>query len=32
LHTDMTQLGGLAAIYVGIYVVLSWFVFSDKEF
>jgi len=32
LHTDMTQLGGLAVIYVGIYVVLSWFVFSDKEF
>lgn len=32
LQTDMAQLGGLAAMYIGIYVVLSWFVFSDKEF
>ena len=32
LHTDMAQLGGVAALYIGIYVVLSWFVFSDKEF
>lgn len=32
LQADMIQLGGLTAIYVGIYVVLSWFVFSDKEF
>lgn len=32
LHTDMAQLGGFAVIYIGIYVVLSWFVFSDKEF
>lgn len=32
LHTDMAQLGGIAAVYIGIYVVLSWFVFSDKEF
>ncbi len=32
LHTDMAQLGGFAALYIGIYVVLSWFVFSDKEF
>jgi len=32
LASDMWQLGGLTAMYVGIYVVLSWFVFSDKEF
>ena len=32
LPSDMWQLGGLTAMYVGIYVVLSWFVFSDKEF
>ena len=25
------KLGGITAIYVGIYTVLSWFVFSDKE-
>lgn len=32
LPADMWQLGGLSALYIGIYVVLSWFVFSDKEF
>ena len=32
LAADMAQLAGLSAVYVGIYVVLSWFVFSDKEF
>jgi len=32
LPTDMLQLTGLTAVYVGIYVVLSWFVFADKEF
>ncbi len=32
LAMDMAQLGGLSALYIGIYVVLSWFVFSDKEF
>lgn len=32
LYSDMLQLTGLTALYVGIYVVLSWFVFSDKEF
>ncbi|MFT6862928.1 MAG: hypothetical protein ACJAVK_001489 [Akkermansiaceae bacterium] len=32
LPSDMAQLGWLAALYIGIYVVLSWFVFSDKEF
>jgi ABC-2 type transport system permease protein len=32
LASDMAQLAGLSAVYVGIYVVLSWFVFSDKEF
>ncbi len=32
LPADMAQLAGLSAVYVGIYVVLSWFVFSDKEF
>ncbi len=25
------KLAGITAIYVGIYSVLSWFVFSDKE-
>ena len=29
---DMLQLGGLTFFYVAIYTVLSWFVFSDKEF
>lgn len=29
---DMAQLGGLAGMYLGIYLVLSWFVFRDKEF
>lgn len=32
LSSDMAQLAGLSALYIGIYVVLSWFVFSDKEF
>jgi hypothetical protein len=32
LPADMAQLAGLSAVYIGIYVVLSWFVFSDKEF
>lgn len=32
LTSDMAQLAGLSALYIGIYVVLSWFVFSDKEF
>jgi len=32
LYSDMGHLFGLSAVYVGIYVVLSWFVFSDKEF
>ncbi|MEJ6719286.1 MAG: hypothetical protein ACJAT6_000342 [Akkermansiaceae bacterium] len=32
LPADMAQLAGLSVLYVGIYVVLSWFVFSDKEF
>jgi len=32
LQSDMMQLGGLAGLYLGIYVVLSWFVFRDKEF
>ena len=32
LGSDLAKLGGLTAVYVGIYVVLSWFVFSDKEF
>jgi len=32
MYSDMLQLTGLTALYVGIYVVLSWFVFSDKEF
>lgn len=29
---DVWQLGGLAGLSLGIYVVLSWFVFRDKEF
>ena len=32
LQSDMLQLGGLTGLYLGIYVVLSWFVFRDKEF
>lgn len=32
VQADLIQLGGLAGLYVGIYVVLSWFVFRDKEF
>lgn len=32
LLNDMMKLGGLTLLYVGIYTVLSWFVFSDKEF
>ena len=32
LVDDMLKLGGLTLLYVGIYTVLSWFVFSDKEF
>jgi len=32
LPADLAQLSGLTAVYIGIYVVLSWFVFSDKEF
>ena len=32
LYSDVGQLVGLGALYVGIYVILSWFVFSDKEF
>lgn len=30
--TDLAQLGGLAGLYIGMYVVLSWFVYRDKEF
>ncbi len=29
---DMLNLGGLTFFYIAIYTVLSWFVFSDKEF
>ena len=29
---DMLHLGGLTFFYIAIYTVLSWFVFSDKEF
>ncbi|MGC6426888.1 MAG: ABC transporter permease [Akkermansiaceae bacterium] len=29
---DLLHLGGLSLFYLGIYVVLSWFIFSDKEF
>ncbi|MGE9267758.1 MAG: ABC transporter permease [Verrucomicrobiales bacterium] len=29
---DVGKIAGLSFFYVGIYVVLSWFVFSDKEF
>ena len=29
---DMLHLGGLTSFYIAIYTVLSWFVFSDKEF
>ncbi len=29
---DMLQLSGLAFFYIGVYTVLSWFIFSDKEF
>lgn len=32
LPADLLNLGGLAFFYIGIYLVLSWFVFSDKEF
>lgn len=32
LADDMLKLGGLTLLYLGIYTVLSWFVFSDKEF
>jgi ABC-2 type transport system permease protein len=32
LVDDMMKLGGLTLLYLGIYTVLSWFVFSDKEF
>lgn len=32
LPMDVAQLGGLSALYLGVYVVLSWFVFRDKEF
>lgn len=32
LAGDIMKLGGLTLMYVGIYTVLSWFVFSDKEF
>ena len=28
----MAKLGGLTLLYVGVYTLLSWFVFSDKEF
>ncbi|MGC6465651.1 MAG: ABC transporter permease [Akkermansiaceae bacterium] len=32
LGDDMLKLGGLTLLYLGIYTVLSWFVFADKEF
>ena len=32
IPADVWQLGGLSGMYLGIYVVLSWFVFRDKEF
>jgi hypothetical protein len=32
IPSDVGQLCGLAGMYLGIYVVLSWFVFRDKEF
>lgn len=32
MQGDLLKLGGLTVMYLGIYTVLSWFVFSDKEF
>ncbi len=32
MAADMIKIAGLAFFYLGIYTVLSWFVFSDKEF
>lgn len=32
LPCDLGMVAGVAALYVATYVVLSWFVFSDKEF
>ncbi len=32
LPSDVGQIVGFTALYIGIYTVLSWFVFSDKEF
>lgn len=31
-HEEIIHLCGLSFFYLGIYVVLSWFIFSDKEF
>lgn len=32
IPADLARLGGLTFLYLGVYVVLSWFVFRDKEF